>query len=541
MFRGHSILIYFAVCATSLAGWNANIWPASNTSPRYVVATNTYAKDMWSWQCHSALVERASLAGVAPPTGTNFYRFEHDNLQAMKDWVEENCVYYLAITGTVEQLEETLATGIAFTNAVHYWTPTGMIAAFNLPTNFFDYTPYRDLNNYAGTQNSPQIFTNVVETGFVYVVCGEQADNCYKYIELGEICGYKCYETTVITNDGQYGWDALRLCITNLKWTYQQSPSNYVTETVYHYSTNHYYEFDEYFLKTESVEESGDCCSTTLPWIASCTNVYGYLLSCTEPELTMSQSNSWNYWPNLKVTNFFHCEYESYNEDVSCYSADSCGPGEWCIYKDTYRWDANQNRLDYGYYSNSFSGHAYVENTQTVGATVYMWHRLNVDIVNTNKTFSEYFYNSATGVTSCSVGDCNGEFICDTFYYYYCEYACANVSISFSGITVTGRIDLAYGVPDHANYWRLDGIESKATNDYRIAFEINYSRWSPMSTVIVDNTSIGATNISCLQWDGYYSEKTMIEEKTEYLLYADGNKAIPQTPYYLFEWEFEYD
>jgi len=172
-----------------------------------------------------------------------------------------------------------------------------------------------------------------------------------------------------------------------------------------------------------------------------------------------------------------------------------------------------------------------------------MWQRLNVDVVNTNKTYSEYYYNSATGVTSCSAGDCHGaNSICETPYaYYYCEYACANAGIIFSGITVTGRIDLAYGAPDYANYWKLNSTQEKEANDFRLAFDIYYSRWSPMSTVIVDNTSGDTANISCPLWGSYYSEKTMFEEKTEYLLYADGNPADPQVPYYLFEWKFEYD
>lgn len=550
MFRGHSILIYFAVCATSLAGWNTDIWPASNTSPRVIVSsdgpTNTYAKDMWSWQCYSALVERASLAGVAPPTGPNFYRYEHDNLQAMKDWVEANCGNYLAITGTVEQLEETLASGIAFTNAVHYWTPTGMIAAFNLPTNFFDYTPYRDLNNYAGTQDSPQIYTNVVETGRVFVACGEQADNCYLYIELGSICGYKCYETTVITNGGNYGWDMLRLCITNLKWTYQQSSSNYITEKIYSLATNTFYEANQsVLLVTKIWEASPDLCTDLRGYPYSITvsnNIAGDYVECDSFSPVLIESNYWNRWPVVEIAERNHCTMYSSADDKECYSY-SEGQGIDCIFKSYLDSWYKNDVISYSYSSNSFSGEAYVENTNAIAATVYMWERINMDLVETNDD-QEASYSIVDYTTNyCSGWPCLERIaISNGFYYNYsCEDNCAEADVVFDSVSTTSTFDLVNGPTNGVNRWKIHSSKTKETNDYRLAFDISYSRWAADGQYVVNTNASDSAYGSCNQFYSYNSIWDRDEAWYEKLYIQMANPITPQVPYYLFEWDFEYD
>lgn len=566
MFRGHSILIYFAVCATSLAGWNANIWPASNTSPRYVVAsaggTNIYAKDMWSWQCHSALVERASLAGVPPPTGTNFYRFEHDNLQAMKDWVEAYCTKYLAITGTVEQLEETLATGIAFTNAVHYWTPTGMIAAFNLPTNFFDYTPYRDLNNYAGTQNSPQIFTNVVETGFVYVVCGEQADNCYKYIELGEICGYKCYETTVITNDGQYGWDALRLCITNLKWTYSRCASNDVVLFEADFGTNSSYTYDSgeiYYAHAcwARAESNFDmCCDAAQEYITNCYSIAetGVIQTCStfDPIVRKETNDEWN-----SVYIRESCEIHDYIKSRTGY-------GDWfesdptCVdhYEGTY--SLYSREYDYSYFldCNSWTGLArcYPQtNAYSFAANVWVYERVNANNV-TNKITDSY--SITNGTTEICVGNYP-----DSFYspdYFICEPApiselvYPSVGLSWTDRAATNLFELQdAGINTNIinRWWTLKTTYKPENSFYTLDWSVSYNLHTPPGKVLYDETFVSSVELNCdvAYTDIYgvvtheYAGRTDSDTKTEYRSDKKTGTLSPQVPYYLFEWEFEYD
>lgn len=161
------ILILLAPCA--FGGWTAEIWPASNTSPRdAVTSTSTgtnatpytniisIAKDMWALDCYSALVERASAICVATPAYPSFYRFERANIANYKSWEKLRCSSFFDTSAS------TNIPPTSFTNLV-MWSSSNLLAKNFMPSNFFDYTPWRALNGDIGTTN---VYTSRGGTNF---------------------------------------------------------------------------------------------------------------------------------------------------------------------------------------------------------------------------------------------------------------------------------------------------------------------------------------------------------------------------------------
>jgi hypothetical protein len=137
------ILSLFASCAWG--GWTAGIWPAASTSPRLAVGTNgCVAKDFWSLNVYSSLVERASAIHGSPPPFPSFWRFERANLVGYKTWIYNACSYFVdpVTTSYGENYSVWLSTNDSFPRL----TPAVILLRANLPSNYFSYTPWRALN-----------------------------------------------------------------------------------------------------------------------------------------------------------------------------------------------------------------------------------------------------------------------------------------------------------------------------------------------------------------------------------------------------------
>ena len=168
------------------AGWNTNAWPSAD-HPRSGVI---HAED-----CYSATVERAWIAlGSTNTIGTNlFYRSQRDNLVAIKSDIEGIIPQYV-------DLSFTNSSGI-LTNVQNY-TVTGLCVHAGIPTNYFEYTPYRCLNG-----SGP--FTNDATVGHPHGWTNATT-------EAGGT-NFPGSRTNWYSTD--YGWQGLYNTINNLIWT----------------------------------------------------------------------------------------------------------------------------------------------------------------------------------------------------------------------------------------------------------------------------------------------------------------------------------
>lgn len=528
---------------------------------------------MWSWQCHSALVERATLVGVAIPTGTNFFRTEHDNLQAMKTWVSANCGYFLAITQSVESLNGYFADGKAFTD-LPYWTPARMIAAFGLPTNFFTYTPYRDINGYANfywPQGCPIVTTNVASNSWEI-----WSSDCYNpppqgctwtnWSEGGPCEGY-CYTVTVTiaTQDCNYavdyGWDKLRLCITNLKWTYSRCASNDVVLFEADFGTNSSYTYDSGEIYYDHacwarVESNFDiCCDAAQEYITNCYSIAetGVIQTCStfDPIVRKETNDEWN---SVYITE--SCEIHDYIKSRTGYG-DYFESDPTCVdhWEGTY--SLYSREYDYSYFldCNSWTGLArcYPQtNAYSFAANVWVYERVNANNV-TNKITDSY------SITNGTTEICNGNYP-DFFYSPSCimcepklmsEMVNPYVALSWDERAATNLFELQdAGINTNIlnRWWTLKTTDKPENSFYTLDWSVSYNLHTPSGKVLYDETFVSSVELNCdvAYTDIYdvvtheYAGRTDSDTKTEYRSDKETGTLSPQVPYYLFEWDFDY-
>jgi len=185
------IVILIILSSQACAGWTAGVWPASNTSPRKVVADGRFAKDCWQTECYSAIVERASAVGSSI-TPMKLYRGERINLILAKQWIKGSCHLFVdgsqSVSGSFEQYFENDPTR----NRFPVLTSTGLIAMANLPDDFFDLSFYRCINSgYSkegyGWDGVYRAITNLVFIGGVPIADSLGEPNLYHY---GSFEGY---------------------------------------------------------------------------------------------------------------------------------------------------------------------------------------------------------------------------------------------------------------------------------------------------------------------------------------------------------------
>lgn len=157
--------------SSAVSIWTANIWPASNVSPRAIAWTNnvttnillgvytnyTYAKEAWALDCYSNIVPRIRAAGVSGMSQlTNgiypaFYRRERDNLSNLRSKALELAAHYVN-RGRADggSLDTFLATN-TFLNCLILQDLSNFLSARGLsPTFFTDEIPWRSINTSSG-------------------------------------------------------------------------------------------------------------------------------------------------------------------------------------------------------------------------------------------------------------------------------------------------------------------------------------------------------------------------------------------------------
>lgn len=139
-------IILFLWATIALGGWTPDIWPASNTSPRKVVADGKFAKDCWQVDCYSAIVERASAVGVGIKP-MKLYRYERINLILAKQWIKSSCKLFVDASQSVSGSFEPYFEANPTTNRFPTLTTDRIIAMANLPSDFFELSFYRCIHS----------------------------------------------------------------------------------------------------------------------------------------------------------------------------------------------------------------------------------------------------------------------------------------------------------------------------------------------------------------------------------------------------------
>jgi hypothetical protein len=167
----------------SFANWDSRFWPTSESSPRkYEGATVVFQADVVTSNIAYAVGERhdaAFLEGSGESIASDIIgwlpRKPENALIEAKQNILQFLPYYIDQTRSMSNNNPATA---VITSLV-YWNITNILIHCNLPTNFFEYTPVRNLAGHEGTG-----------------------------------AGHW-------TNSAAYGWEATRKVLTNLIYTYQ--------------------------------------------------------------------------------------------------------------------------------------------------------------------------------------------------------------------------------------------------------------------------------------------------------------------------------
>lgn len=169
----------FTVASSSFAAWDARFFPTPNKPHRIREDAQTFYKsDVVVSQIWEAIDERYWAATQSDSTldpQNAPVRFPDVSLQLAKDQVK-------AILGAyIDNISYSNNAQLATNRPFNTYSVSNVVAYFNLPTNFFDYTPPRNLMGDTNWAN-------------------------------GSAPAYW-------TNSARYGWEPLRTVITNLRWT----------------------------------------------------------------------------------------------------------------------------------------------------------------------------------------------------------------------------------------------------------------------------------------------------------------------------------
>lgn len=190
----------------ALAAWATN-WPAW----QYPREQNDQIR-----QCHSGVVERCTVAGVAAPASPAWYRSNRTTVTNMKAKLQAIVTGFvntnLSSGGTFDDYFETISPLYPSTNAAGnhelkagltfpMFTVTGLLVSAGLPTNYFSYTPYRGLSGVGGATNDASVGHGHGETNATTVKGGTS---------------YPSGRTVWYTTD--YGLDGIKLVLNRLVW-----------------------------------------------------------------------------------------------------------------------------------------------------------------------------------------------------------------------------------------------------------------------------------------------------------------------------------
>jgi hypothetical protein len=182
-----ALLATFIAALPSQAAWDDRFWPANEKPPRKKDGTNwVFQADVITSNIYYAVDER--IWAIAKTNGISYDeypygpRFPDKSLEELKFFLLGIINQFLDQTRFPSPYDPTsiivTTTNTSYLQLI-YWNETNILTHCQLPTNFFRYTPPRNLAGHEGT-------------------------------------GAEHW-----TNSAAYGWDAMRKVITNLIYTYE--------------------------------------------------------------------------------------------------------------------------------------------------------------------------------------------------------------------------------------------------------------------------------------------------------------------------------
>ena len=175
-------------------------------------------KDLRSWDTYNALKERGNVASTTNSEVPRYYRHERTNLVEFKEFL-------------VHIIDDFVDTNLVITNYLNvhgklpsYDTATQLLAWVSAPTNYLEYTPWRQLNG------SGIAYGRVVTSSFVLVGTGTVTNEVYGYYGSGpySVTGVagstaSIADTNVDIEVGfttlDYGWKFMDEICNELVWT----------------------------------------------------------------------------------------------------------------------------------------------------------------------------------------------------------------------------------------------------------------------------------------------------------------------------------
>jgi len=132
------------------AQWGTN-WPAW----QYPREQNDQIR-----QCYSATVERCSAVGISAPSAPTWYRANRTTVINIKAKVKALVPLFADINASTNgaDLEHYFLTvGTNSSSVIPVCTVTGLLAGLNVPTNYFDYTPWRGISGIGGNVDDESV------------------------------------------------------------------------------------------------------------------------------------------------------------------------------------------------------------------------------------------------------------------------------------------------------------------------------------------------------------------------------------------------
>jgi len=241
--------LFLAPCILLADGWS-EVWP-SQANPRQGYRHLS--------ECYTAVVERCTAVSNTLPTAPAWYRSNRTILLDLKAKTK-TCIPSFAATNLLDDASPFCATratssGSGFT--IPTWSVTGLLVYLRMPTNYFDYTPYRSLTGLGADTNDtsttyPHGFTNA-------------------FTALGGT-NWPGSQTNWYSTD--YGYAKLPDILNALRWTVGNASGSTVAQ--YEGTTNNTAGWTDAVwqqLKTDASNQWAASTSTNVGWTASsCAN-----------------------------------------------------------------------------------------------------------------------------------------------------------------------------------------------------------------------------------------------------------------------------
>lgn len=188
-------VVSLVVSRSAFGQWDTNSWPAYlHSRGGYLQCSNVFA----------AVNERCDAVNISRPTAPSWYRSQRSNLQTFKTKTKAIITSYhnnSRYSGPFMEYLNSMSNAPSWSDDYDH-SLSSLCAVAKIPTNFFDYTPYRGLDGVGPFTNDPTVghphgWTNE------YTVAGGP--------------DFPSGRTNWYTTD--YGFDAMRRAITNLQKT----------------------------------------------------------------------------------------------------------------------------------------------------------------------------------------------------------------------------------------------------------------------------------------------------------------------------------